>query len=81
MGSVEAVIAIIAGLVKLGNFVAAMMQDNKQQGIGRMQALAEALEAAHKDLALADAARVEADEAHAKDSTDNAFDLDFRRSD
>ena len=80
MGTASAIILIVSNLLKLVNFITAAMHDREQQGIGRAQAIAEALEQAHKDLAMADAAQMEADAAHAKDPTDDAFDSDFRRS-
>ncbi len=81
MATASAILLIVSNLLKLAQFINALMHDREQQGIGRAQAIAEALEQAHKDLALADAAQMEADAAHAKDPTDAAFDSDFRRND
>ena len=79
MGTFAAIVAIISRTLQLVTFLTSMMHDREQQGIGRTQALAEALQEAHKALALADAAQIQADQAHAKDPTDNAFDRDFMR--
>ncbi len=81
MGTFSAIVLIVSNLLKLAQFITASMHDYEQQGIGRAQAIADALAAAHKDLALADAAQMEADQAHAKDKTDDAFLPDFRRGD
>ncbi len=81
LSALLALLQALPELIKLGGFIAAMMRDREQQGLGRSAALAEALTAAHEELARADAADVEAQRAHAKDSTDDAFLPDFRRSD
>lgn len=46
---------------------------------GRLVAIAQAAQALDKTLAIAAAALQKADEAHAKDATDGAFDQQFRR--
>lgn len=46
---------------------------------GRREALADAAQSLNKALAKASAAAQEADERHAKDPTDGAFDDEFRR--
>jgi len=81
---VETFLAILSALPKLialVQFVASMVHDAEQRGLGRKEAIAEALEDAHKELAWADAAGREADDDHAKVDDDTAFDPAFQRKD
>lgn len=68
-------------LLALFQLIAGMVRDAEQRGLGRKEAIAEALTIAHRDIALAEAAEVMAMQLHAKDQTDNAFDRDFERND
>lgn len=77
----ETFLAILSALPKilaLFQLVAGMVRDAEQRGLGRKEAVAEALTIAHRDIAAADAAEIEATQAHAKDKTDGAFDQDFK---
>jgi hypothetical protein len=59
--------------------LAEMSRDRAQKANGYAEAVKDALERAHRDLAEADAERVAAEQVHAGDGTDDAFDQDFRR--
>ncbi len=70
----------IAGLVlRLILMLTEMSRDRSIKASGYAEAVKDALEQAHRDLAEADAARYEAEQAHVKDKTDDAFLPDFKR--
>lgn len=78
----QTLIAIVSALPKilaLVQFFVAKVHDAEQRGLGRKEAIAEAAEVMHRDLALADAAEAEARQDHATIKDDTAFDSDFRR--
>ena len=66
-------------LLRLVLLLSEMARERQQQGVGYARAAQEALAQAHRDLAMADAERQQAAQAHASDSTDAAFDQEFRR--
>ena len=68
------ILALIQELVRVG-------VERKAIEHGRLVEIAQAAQTLNAILARATAARQEAEEAHAKDSTDGAFDADFRRPD
>jgi hypothetical protein len=74
-----ALLKALPHIMRLVNFLAAKVAEREQRAIGREQAIKEALIEAHKELAMADAARLEAEAGHRKDDTDAAFDQEFRR--
>jgi hypothetical protein len=76
-----AILSALPKIIALFQFIAGMVNDAEQRGLGRKEALAEALEMAHRDMAIADAAEAEAMAQHAKIKDDNAFDRDFERKD
>ena len=80
MATFLAVLSSLPKILALFQFLAGMVRDSEQRGLGRKEAIAEALERAHLDLAMADAAEIEASHAHAKDDTDGAFDQTFKRA-
>jgi hypothetical protein len=73
-----ALVQALPKLIALFQFVAGMVRDAEQRGLGRKEAVAEALTIAHEQLAMADVAEVQATQSHAKDKTDGAFDQDFK---
>lgn len=76
-----AILSALPKLIALVQFIAGMVRDSEQRGLGRQEAISEALEQAHLELAWADAAGREADDDHAKVTDDRAFDPTFRRED
>lgn len=56
-----------------------MARERQQQGIGYARAIADILEEAHREVAIADAERQQTDVRHQSDLTDAAFDQEFRR--
>lgn len=82
MTTVLALIEALPKIIALFKFLAGMVRDAEQRGLGRKEAVAEALTIAHKDLALADAAENEAIQAHrANPHSDAGFDPDGERKD
>ena len=81
MSTLLAILSALPKLLSLIQFFAGMVRDAEQRGLGRKEAIAEAAERAHFDLAAADAAEIEASQSHAKDKTDEAFDPAFKRED
>jgi hypothetical protein len=79
MATFLAILSSLPKILALIQFIAGMVRDAEQRGLGRKEAVAESLERAHLDLSIADAASIEASQSHAKDSTDGAFDQAFRR--
>ncbi|MDP2410341.1 MAG: hypothetical protein Q8M26_08650 [Pseudolabrys sp.] len=79
MTTLLAVLSALPKILALIQFFMAKVHDAEQRGLGRKEAMAEAAEVMHFDLARADAAEIQASQAHAKDKTDAAFDNDFRR--
>ena len=79
MSTFLAILSALPKLFALIQFFAGMVHDAEQRGLGRKEAIAEAAEKAHLDLAWADAAEIEATTSHAKDTTDGAFDQTFKR--
>jgi hypothetical protein len=78
MATFWAIVQALPKIVALFQFLAGMVRDQEQRGLGRKEAVAEALTIAHRDLAIADAAGIQATQSHAKDKTDGAFDQDFK---
>lgn len=78
MAFLLALLTALPDLLRLLNLLGAMWQEKEQQGVGRTEAIKEVLISAHKELAMADAVRLEADAAH-KDPTDDAFDRAYER--
>lgn len=78
METLLAILAALPKLIALFNLIGGMVQDAEQRGLGRKEAVADALAAAHRDIALADAETVQAMQSHAKIKDDSAFDQDFK---
>ena len=77
-----AIISALPKLLSLISLIMTMVRDNEQRGLGRTEAVAEALENAHKDIAYANAIEEQAAKAHnASPNDDSGFDADFRRPD
>ncbi len=75
-----AILKVLPQIIELIRFFAGMVRDAEQRGLGRSEAIAEALTIAHRQLAEADAAEVEAEEDHAAHpDSDAGFDQSFRR--
>jgi hypothetical protein len=81
MQTILAVLAALPKILQLVQFFLAKANDAEQRGIGRKEAIAEAVENMHKDLALADAAEQQGLAAHATHADDSAFDQSFQRTD
>lgn len=81
MDTLLAILSALPKLIALVQFITGMVRDAEQRGLGRKEAISEALEQAHLELAWADAAGREADDDHAKVDDDTAFDPDFQRKD
>ncbi len=79
MATFLAIMSALPKILALVQFFMAKVHDAEQRGLGRKEAVADAAEVMHLDLARADAAEVQATQSHAKDKTDSAFDNDFRR--
>ena len=71
--------ALGTSLLRIVLLLLEMWRDRKQESVGYAAALKDALDQAHRDLAMADAERKVIADGHAADSTDNAFDPEFRR--
>lgn len=78
MATFLALLEALPQILKLFSLIMGMVHDAEQRGLGRKEAVAEALVTAHRDIAAADAVEVEATQAHARDKNDTAFDQDFR---
>ena len=77
-----AIISALPKILSLINLIMTMVRDGEQRGLGRAEAVAEALENAHKDIAYANAIEEEAARSHnANPDDDSGFDADFRRPD
>lgn len=78
---ISALLSALPQLLKLFNLIMAMVRDAEQRGIGRAEAVKEALEKAHMDIAAGNAAeeRARADHA-AHPNSDAGFDDEFKRS-
>lgn len=78
----SAIISSLPKLLSLVYLIMSMIKDAEQKGLGRAEAVAEALENAHKDIAYANAVEEEAVRSHnANPDDDSGFDADFRRPD
>ena len=66
-------------LLRLVLLIAEQSKERKQQDAGWLQAINAVLEQNHKNLAMADAERLAAEEAHAADPSDNAFLREYER--
>lgn len=77
-----AIISALPKLLSLITLILTMVRDAEQRGLGRTEAVAEALEQAHKDIAYAQAIEEEARRSHnANPDDDSGFDPEFRRRD
>lgn len=76
---IDAILKSLPALISLIHTFMAWSIERGKIEQGRLVAIAEAAQSLNKTLAKAAAAEQEADEAHAKDATDGAFDKEFRR--
>ena len=72
-------IEIVTLVLRLIMFIAEMTREAKQEKAGYTKAVQDALDQAHRDLAMADAERAQADATYSQDPTDSAFDQEFKR--
>ena len=77
MASIATIATLVLRLVLL---LAEQVREKKSENVGWGQAIEAVLAEAHKDAAFADAERKLIADGHASDSSDGAFDSDFRRS-
>lgn len=78
----SAIISALPKILALINIIMTMVRDKEQQGLGRAEAVAEALDNAHKDIAYANSIEEEAVQSHnASPDSDDGFDTDYRRPD
>ena len=78
MMTLLAILEALPKIVALVQLLFGMARDREQRGLGRKDAIADALAAAHRDIAAAEAAELEARNRHARDPSDGAFDQDFK---
>jgi hypothetical protein len=76
---VSAWLTIGSLLLRLVLLLSEMARERQQQGVGYAKAMAETLEKAHREIAIADAEEQQTDAKHRDDPTDNAFDREFER--
>lgn len=82
MATFLAILSALPKILAIIQFFMAKANDAEQRGLGRKEAIAEALEAGHRDLALADAEETRARLDHAAHPTDDGgFDPTFQRKD
>lgn len=82
MATFWAILQALPKIFALFQFLAGMVRDSEQRGLGRKEAIAEALTIAHEQLAVANKAAVEAEADHAAHPNDNGgFDGMFQRKD
>lgn len=75
-------VEIVKNGLALVLLIANMIKDNQQRGLGRMEAVNEALQNAQRDIAYASAVEEDAIRSHnANPDTDDGFDKDFMRPD
>lgn len=80
MSTVLAILSALPKILALVQFITGMVRDAEQRGLGRAEAVAEALTIAHRDLAMADAVEIEARQSHAAHPNDDGgFDPDGER--
>jgi hypothetical protein len=72
---------LLPTLIGLVERIVQSAHDNRLFEAGQAEAIASALTKAQAQVALARQAEAEAEARHAKDTTDSAFDADFRRKD
>jgi hypothetical protein len=78
--TILALLKALPEVIALWNRIAIMADAATQRGLGRDQAVKEALQAATVDLEAANAARAEAEAAHnAHPNDDGGFDQEFQR--
>lgn len=82
MATFTAILSALPKLLSLISLIASMMRDAEQRGLGRADAVAEALAQAHQDIAYANAVEEDARRDHAAHpGDDSGFDQDYRRAD
>ena len=82
MATLLAILSALPKMLSLFQLVAGMVRDAEQRGLGRKEAIAEALTIAHRDIAAANAAENEATQAHrAHPDDDGGFDPAGQRKD
>lgn len=82
MATLLAILSALPKIFALVQFFAGMVRDAEQRGLGRKEAIAEAAEKAHIELALADAEDEKARRSHAEHPDDDSgFDPAGERKD
>ena len=81
MKTFAAIVSSLSKILSLIQLITGMVRDAEQRGLGRKEAVAEALTLAHRDIAFANAVEAEAMQRHAKVGDDSAFDQRFERKD
>ena len=80
MSTLTAILSALPKLLALISLIFSMVRDAEQRGLGRAEAVAEALEQAQQDIAYANAVEEDARRQHHQHPDDDSgFDLDFRR--
>ena len=77
--TVSTIISVLSLLLKVVNVVMQKLHDDRLLKAGRMEVIVEQMEKLNAIVVEAKKVEEEAAEAHAKDSTDNAFDKRFER--
>lgn len=82
MATFTAILSALPKLLALISLIVSMVRDAEQRGLGRAEAVAEALEQAQQDIAYANAVEEDARRQHnANPDSDDGFDTEFRRAD
>ena len=82
MSTFSAILSALPKLLSLISLIMSMVRDSKQRGLGRAEAVKEALENAAQDIAYANAVEEDARRSHnAHPDDDSGFDQDFKRAD
>lgn len=80
MATFLAILSALPKILQIIQFFMAKVDEAEQRGLGRKEAVAEAAEQTHRDLAWADAAENEAIQAHRTNPNDDGgFDPDGQR--
>jgi hypothetical protein len=79
MATLLAILSALPKILALIQLIGGMVRDAEQRGLGRKEAVAEALTIATSQIETANKVEAEAMQSHAKDNTDDAFDRSFER--
>lgn len=82
MATLSAILSALPKLLSLISLIVSMVRESEQRGLGRTEAVKEALENAAQDIAYANAVEEDARRSHNEHPDDDSgFDQDFKRAD